>query len=83
MSSARIALIAAAGILLVVSDVSACAVCYGDPNSAMVKGANNGILVLLAITVFVQLAFVALFWSLWRRAKKRREQFRLLEGGAR
>jgi hypothetical protein len=32
----------------------------------------------------VQLGFVALFWSFWKRAKqmrKLREQFRVIEGG--
>ena len=63
----------------------ACPVCFGDPNSAMQKGANNGIWVLLGVIAFVQLGFVALFFSFWRRARKlrrRREQLRLIEGGA-
>ena len=61
---------------------SACPVCYGDPNAPIQKGLNNGILVLLGIIGFVQIGLVALFWSLWRRARRRREQFRLIEGGA-
>lgn len=71
-------------ILLLLADVaSACPVCYGDPNAPIQKGLNFGILVLLGIIGFVQIGFVALFWSFWRRAKRRREQFRLIEGGAR
>lgn len=43
----------------------ACAVCFGDPNSAMVKGVNAGILVLLGIIgcVLLSIAGVALFWA--------------------
>ncbi|HVT43510.1 MAG TPA: hypothetical protein VMT00_03890 [Thermoanaerobaculia bacterium] len=79
-------LLAFAGIiLLVIPEIAlACPVCYGEPDSAMTKGMNNGILVLLGIVGFVQLGFVALFWSFWRRAKQiraRREQFHLIEGG--
>ena len=64
---------------------SACPVCYGAPSSPMTKGMNNGIVILLGIIGFVQLGFVALFWSFWRRAqrlRRQREQFRLIEGGA-
>ena len=64
----------------------ACPVCFGDPNSAMQKAANNGIWVLLGVIAFVQIGFVALFWSFWRRARalrQRRESMRLIEGGAR
>ena len=40
----------------------------------------------LSVVGFVQLGVVALFFSFWRRAKelrRKRESFRLLEGGAR
>lgn len=73
-------------VVLTPAIASACPVCFGDPNSSLVKGANNGILVLLGIVVFVQAGLVALFWSFWRRAqalRRRREQFHLISGGAR
>ena len=69
---------------LVASAASACPVCFGDPNSPMTKGASNGILFLLGIVGFVQLGFVALFFSFWRRAKAHRkfkEQFHVVKGG--
>ena len=72
--------------LLVPITLHACPVCFGDPNSPLVKGANNGVWVLLGIIAFVQIGFVALFISFWKRAKQlraKREQFRLIEGGAR
>jgi heme/copper-type cytochrome/quinol oxidase subunit 2 len=72
-------------LLLVANAAAACPVCFGDPDAAMTKGAQNGIWVLLGIIGFVQLGFIALFWTFWQRAralKKKREQFRLLEGGA-
>ena len=72
-------------LVLAPAVANACPVCFGDPNSAMQKGANNGIWVLLGVIAFVQLGFVALFFSFWRRARelrRRREQLRLIEGGA-
>ena len=65
---------------------NACPVCFGDPNSPLVKGANNGVWVLLGIIALVQIGFVALFISFWKRARQlraKREQFRLIEGGVR
>ena len=63
----------------------ACAVCYGDADSAMTQGMNNGILVLLGVVAGVQIAFVALFLSLRQRARQMREEkerFQLIQGGA-
>jgi hypothetical protein len=50
----------------------------------MVKGAANGIWVLIGIIAFVQLGFVAMFVSFWLRSRKQRrfrEQFHVIEGG--
>lgn len=72
-------------LLLVPSILSACPVCYGAPNSPMTKSSNNAIMFLLGVVGFVQLGFIALFWSFWRRAKelrRRRESFSVLDGGA-
>jgi hypothetical protein len=71
--------------LVAAQAASACPVCYGDPNSPMTKGTSNGIAFLLGTVFFVQLGFVAMFWSFWRRAKalrKRRESMRVIQGGA-
>lgn len=53
----------------------ACAVCFGDPNSPLVKGAASGVLVLGGITYAVLLAFagVALSWTLRARKLRLRE----------
>ena len=71
--------------LLIVATIApiahACPVCFGDPNSPMTKGTSNGILFLLGIVGFVQVSFVALFISFWRRAKalkKFKEQFHIV-----
>jgi hypothetical protein len=72
-------------MLLVPSVLSACPVCYGAPNSPMTKSSNNAIMFLLGVVGFVQVGFIALFWSFWRRAKelrRRRDSFHLLDGGA-
>jgi len=75
----------AIALFLVPSILSACPVCYGAPNSPLTKGSNNGIMFLLGVIGFVQVGFVAMFWSFWRRARElrqRRESFRVLDGGA-
>ncbi|HSY51423.1 MAG TPA: hypothetical protein VLC46_21645 [Thermoanaerobaculia bacterium] len=72
-------------LLLVPAILSACPVCYGAPNSPMTKSSNNAIVFLLGVIGFVQVGFVAMFWSFWRRAKelrRLRESFRVIEGGA-
>jgi hypothetical protein len=54
-----------------------------ETDSPMAKGMNNAIWFLLGVIGFVQIAFVALFISFWRRARylrKRREQFHLIAG---
>ena len=80
---ARFAVMAIA-LVLTPAILSACPVCYGAPNSPMTKSSNNAIIFMLGIIGFVQVGFVAMFWSFWRRAKelrRRRESFRLLDGG--
>jgi hypothetical protein len=84
MSPARLLVVIV--LILLPQIASACPVCYGDPNSPMAKGTSNAIVFLLSVVGFVQIGFVALFWSFWRRARdlrRKRDQFRLLEGGVR
>ena len=72
--------------LLLAPDAFACSVCYGAPGDPMVKGANNGIMLLLGVVGFVQIGFVAMFWSFWRRAREQRrfrDSLRVIEGGPR
>jgi hypothetical protein len=52
------------------SSVLACPACFGAEETAMIDGARLGVLVMLAITVAVQGAFVAFFLYLRRRAKR-------------
>jgi hypothetical protein len=50
----------------------------------LTKSAGNGVLFLLGIVGSVQVGFVALFISFWRRTKalqQKREQFQIIEGG--
>lgn len=58
------ALIAMAAFLAVADRAMACAVCFGDPDSSMVKGATAGVLVLLGVIGVVLAGFVGtgLFW---------------------
>lgn len=70
--------------LLLPQAASACAVCFGDPDSAMTAGVNNGILVLLGCIAVVQVGFLALFVSIRNRSKRlerQREQFSIINGG--
>ena len=65
---------------------SACPVCVGDSDSQMVQGANNAVLFMLGVVAVVQIGLIALFMSFRRRTQslnERREQFQLIEGGAR
>jgi hypothetical protein len=84
LPAARLLTIAAA-IALFPQIASACPVCFGG-SSSLSKGMDAAILFLLSIVGLVQIGFVALFWSFWRRAKqirRRHEQFRVISGGAR
>ena len=77
-------LIAALLLLLTPQVLSACPVCYGAPDSPMTKGSDNAVLFMLGIIGFVQVGFVGLFVTFWRRARalrRRRESFRVLDGG--
>ena len=74
------ALFAAMAIAAILAPVAAnaCPVCFGNPDSPMTKGTSNGVMFLLGIVGFVQVGFVALFFSFWRRAKalkKFKDQF--------
>ena len=71
-------------ITLIAQTASACPVCFGSSDSLMAKGTDNAMLFMLAIVGFVQLGFIGLFVSFWRRARalrRRRESFRVLDGG--
>ena len=70
--------------LLFAQIASACPVCFGSPDDPLVKGASNGVWVLLGVIGFVQIGFAALFWSFWRRARamrRFRDSLRVIEGG--
>lgn len=51
------------------SSVFACPVCFGAAETSIVDGTKLGILVLLAVTLAVQGAFVSFFLYLRKRAK--------------
>ena len=55
--------------LLLVKELSACSVCFGDPKSPLTLGAKAGVFFLLGVVGFVLAAIfaVCLFWM--RRAK--------------
>ncbi len=73
--------IAALILILIAPAAFACPVCFGSPDDPMVKGVNNGIWVLLSLVGLVQIGFVAMFWSFWRRAREQkrfRESLRVI-----
>jgi hypothetical protein len=86
----RVLLMAAAMVIGGSSNVFACPVCFGlldAEDSSMIDGTKLGILVLLAITLAVQGAFVAFFIYLRRRAKRIADvdldiEWAKLQGGA-
>jgi hypothetical protein len=65
----RILTMAAAMVIGGSSSVLACPVCFGAAETPLIDGAKLGILVLLAITLAVQAAFVGFFLYLRKRAK--------------
>jgi hypothetical protein len=74
-----------ATVVLYPATADACAVCYGAEDSAMTAGLNNGILALLGVVAVVQGGFVALFVSIWKRARRLRRSrtaLHLIQGGA-
>ncbi len=67
----RIWVAAAAALGVMLPEIArACAVCYGDPESDMAKGAAAGVLVLMGIvvSVLVGIVGVTIFWV--RRARR-------------
>ena len=67
----RTALTAVAAVLIGgSSSVFACSVCFEAEETSMIDGTKLGIVVLLAITVAVQGAFVGFFLYLRQRAKR-------------
>jgi hypothetical protein len=50
--------------------VIACTMCFGAQETHLIDGARLGVLVLLAVLLAVQGAFVAVFLYLRRRAKR-------------
>jgi len=82
----RLRIWAVAAIALWPRIAAACPVCFGSPNTPSAHGMNNAIVFLLGMVGFVQIGFVALFFSFWRRARalrRRREQLQLIDGGVR
>ncbi len=76
---------AAAALLLVPRLAAACAVCFGDPNAQMTKGAEQGVWFLLGVMILVQIGFGIFFFYLRRRAQRfpdpmPRPVFRLVKG---
>ena len=49
--------------------ILACAMCFGAQESSLIDGARLGVLVLLAVTLAVQGAFVGFFLYLRKRAR--------------
>src|SRR5215203_3179962 len=68
--SRRVLTSAAALVVGGSTSVFACPVCFGAAESSMIDGAKLGVLVLLAITMAVQGAFVGFFLYLRKRAKR-------------
>ena len=78
------AVVVAAIAIVIPAIASACPVCFGDPNSAMTKGTNNGVFFLLGVIGFVQVGLGAMFIAFWRRARAlraRRDALRVINGG--
>ncbi|MCH7824892.1 MAG: hypothetical protein IH849_08835 [Acidobacteria bacterium] len=79
-----VAVLIAVAVLGAVEPAMACPVCFGESDSPMAQGMNNGILLLLGVIGTVQVGFVALFVSFRRRGKavqERKDSFEVIRGG--
>ncbi|HLU46547.1 MAG TPA: hypothetical protein VK116_00635 [Planctomycetota bacterium] len=56
--------------LLFASEVDACSVCFGAPDSAQTASVNNAILFLLGVTACVLASFATFFLVLRRRMRR-------------
>tara|TARA_B100000579_G_C22581098_1_gene733543 strand:- start:245 stop:457 length:213 start_codon:yes stop_codon:yes gene_type:complete len=56
-------------LLLLISNLFPCAVCYGAPDHPVTQGMNNGIMFLLFIVVFVLSSIAGSILVLMKRAK--------------
>ncbi|NOS99567.1 MAG: hypothetical protein HOP29_02960 [Phycisphaerales bacterium] len=64
-------LLASAGIVALSGSVArACSVCFGDPNSGLVKGAKAGVIVLAGIVYGVLFLMTAVAGTWIRRARR-------------
>ena len=72
MSGQRLvrALLGGGGALFWAQSALGCAVCYGEPGSPMVEGAQAGVLVLLGVVVAVLSGFASLLVFWMRRASR-------------
>ncbi len=61
---------AAGAVMMGASKGLACPVCFGAQGTALVDGTKLGVLVMVAVTLVVQGAFVAFFLYLRKRAKR-------------
>jgi len=79
-----VAVLIAVTVLGAAEPAMACPVCFGQSDSPMAQGMNNGIFFLLGIIGTVQIGFVALFVSFRRRGKalqERKDSFVVISGG--
>lgn len=73
MNLRRFLTLLAGYLLLLPVRVSACTVCFGDPNSNQVRGAEAGVLVLLGVIVFLLLAIAGAILFFTIRARRIRQ----------
>ena len=64
------AFMTAVAVMIGASNVLACPVCFGAQETSLVDGTKLGVLVMVAVTLVVQGAFVAFFLYLRKRAKR-------------
>ena len=60
--------------LFIPSSISACSVCFGDPESPMVQGMNDAILFLLCVTAFVLSSVGYMIYNIRKRTISIKEE---------
>ncbi len=67
-TTSAVTLLAASAVMQ--QNASACAVCMGDPNSALAVASDATLWMLLSLVGFIFIATAATMFYLWRRANR-------------
>ena len=56
-------------LIFLLNNLTACYVCYGDPNDPTIQGMNSGILFMIMLISFILLIIATFMYSLYKKQK--------------